>query len=1097
VQMLSIQCLSISLSVTLVLVTGGIIGGLSITFGNQATDRTKSTCQRGLEATRAASRNGFAQLDQAANDGVNQSLSSGRENAEILTQLVMTQALGTIRSQVVTFFDIAGYTGEVVKKAFYGIDHWDWGDPGLWHRTIRPMTKSLYEEGNRRGMTVISLTYSQPDVDGVPMGEGMIVSVAPQVRQTETYSAHNNIGAIKFYCDNLNQQQCAAAKCIWCSKPNGQGYCGNPMRQEGGVPMPCKTSEGWNLPVNYQEQWYQTTLFKFGLGVSDTHGNMYLGSCGWDPDCGCKALDDWRLKKGDDLAHGAPVGRYKRLDGSYPEPGDVPKSQLHEAGVCKMSEDFSGLSLQRAARLKGKYPDGVQHWTPMYGFDVSPLLATMTWFTIRNGDQTVDLFTGVNLERLSGFMADATQDLPKDSRMYIIQTDSWKKHGVCEDDFHRMLPELTMTCPVINGIIPLMVPDTPPCEVDLRVLSTLITRFNFVKEHCPVMCGVCEQGGSFPVEEYDGWLVGASHGKHYKEIPVDQSAFYEFTGLVDIIGKRAMESSDYVVANHSSMVMTQLGGFANLNKDTQWIDRDGRLWWVKREPIKIGDYEETSLDLTLILLVLRDAAMEVIDKATKETGEAIAASQEAARVWFTQREAETAEQIRKDDEETEKQKEEGFYIMIGVTVFSVSVLLAGSVVFVRLIIAPLLVLEREMAEVAVMHLEEVDRERPPSKLAEVADMQASFMQMIVNLIEYRNYMPASVLLDDDDEEEEEESVVETAKEETDASPRQSKATAGSSLQSPRGSRASKASPRGSRASSMSRSVRSKQSSVCMSPRGGGAGRAFEKQSLAKKQVSFAVITLRGWHTEATKADLSGAHGDIISSVLSVFVAQKGVPDVFSGDRILCSYNGIKATRLHKTNAALSALQGSDKAREAATAAGVLGMSTSAACVSGEVFCGNSGCTGMKRFSFFGAPVTWVWGLERVNAVLQTRILADSLISSEVNTKVQVRPIEKVKFPKRFPKDSHAISELMNEMEAAEDEWMYQLEEGEKNNKYGPWTTLVQSVMQGKFEADFTELRSAIAAMEKEGAAAVPPPLWERFNKAISEGQYAPLELLFH
>ncbi len=50
-----------------------------------------------------------------------------------------------------------------------------------------------------------------------------------------------------------------------------------------------------------------------------------------------------------------------------------------------------------------------------------------------------------------------------------------------------------------------------------------------------------------------------------------------------------------------------------------------------------------------------------------------------------------------------------------------------------------------------MRLEKVDDERPPSKLHEVRSMEASFMKMVENLREFRNFMPQSVLVDSEDE----------------------------------------------------------------------------------------------------------------------------------------------------------------------------------------------------------------------------------------------------------------------------------------------------------------------------------------------------------
>eukprot|EP00756_Hemistasia_phaeocysticola_P007020 Hpha_TRINITY_DN14091_c0_g1::TRINITY_DN14091_c0_g1_i1::g.44345::m.44345 len=1080
--MLSIQCLSIALSVTLVLVTGGIIGGLSITMGNEATDKTKTTCNKGLAATSDVCRAGFAQLDNAANDGVNQSLSSGRENAEYLTQLLMTQTLGTITTQVTTFFDTIKYTTELSRRTFRGMDVAEWGDPTLWRETLRPMARALYYEGYLRGMTILSQQWDGPPVDGVISKEAAIFTVANGVKAPgKTGSTgHAIVGQIKFTCDGLNQAQCATAECVWCSKPGTAGYCGNPMRKDTAErPAPCRA--GWSTPPGYTLKWYQTTAIPYGLGVCDRRGEMYVGSCGYDdPVCGCAAMADYRYKHGDDLDHPAPVGQYRRPDGTYPEPGTVPKSQLLEAGMCKLPESLSGLSIHRTVRDSVKFALNTQHWTPIYGGDVSPILAINCWFTTRVGDQKVETYAGVNLQRLSELMK--SSDLPRESRTYLVQTDQWKAHGTCKDDFHNLVAQLTMNCALAGQVVKMMVPGVEVCDVDLNVLSPLIAKKNIVREHCPQMCGVCD-GDKFPVEAYDGWLVGASHGTYFRALPIDESPFYNVSGELDIVGKRAIESEDNIVANHSRMVMGDLAGYANLQSDTQWIDGSGRLWWVKKQTISIGEVQTSSLQLTLVLLVLRDMAMEVIDNATEKTGREIAQRQAAARAWFAEREKETAEEIKKDNDETEREKEESFLIMILITAVSVIILLVISVVFVRLIIAPLLVLEHEMAEVAVMHLESVDRNRAQSRLAEVSAMQRSFLQMIANLIEYRNYMPQSVLCGDEEEDEEEENQsgaasVPASRDQTDPGMPGIQTSAGE---------VDFDTPAQGRRNSKDTMARAEQ-----------RAKASMEDGLRRKQVSFAVVTLRGWHQECVgKADdwVSKVHTDTLAAVLLVFQSHKGVPDVFSGDRVLCSFNGVKACRQHKVHAAKAALNGSHKAAEAAKDHNAQGL-TSASCVAGDVQCGNSGCAGMKRYTFFGSSVTWVWALERLNSSLGTTMLADSGIVCEVKGVLQVRVIDKVLFPKRW-KDPHPVSEFLGEMQVGEDEWMYQLEEGEKNNKYNAWAVFAQTVHENKFGEELEKLRAQVDKMEGEGALPVPPMVSARYRKAMEESKHSPIEILHH
>eukprot|EP00756_Hemistasia_phaeocysticola_P036442 Hpha_TRINITY_DN16642_c2_g1::TRINITY_DN16642_c2_g1_i1::g.180053::m.180053 len=750
--MLSIQCLSISLSVALVFITGGIIGGLSISTGNEATDRTKTACGRGLAATSEVCREGFAQLDRAANDGVTQSLTSARKNAEYLTQLVMGQALTTITARVESFFDNARLISEIVHGAFMGMSVEEWGDREMWRKLMRPEILSKYYQGYKRGMTILTVNYDSSEVDGVEQKERATFSLSNVVQPTEDYAAHNVVTRMKFYCDGLSKGACETENCVWCSK-GAQGYCGNPMRRINGESRPCRTSEGFSPPPGYTLKWYQLTDVPYAMGVSKRNGELYVGSCGLDdPKCGCAALRDYRLKKGNDLNEADMRGSYRRQNGSYPEPGTVSKSELLEAGICQVPQAMSQLTIQTTVFDDAKYGHNVVHWTPMYGGPTTPLLTLQCFMSAAVGDKSIKLNAGVDLERVSRFMN--SSDLPAGSRVYLVQSDAWKAGGRCQDDFHHMLRKIGMTCDIASRVLSMIVPGEDACDVDLAVLSPRIARFNTLREHCPASCGVC-RGNTFPREVYEGYLVGASHEPSYRKLPPSESNFINISGALDLVAIKAVDSTDPVVSAHAKYVTTNLTGFETLPQDTNWTDLAGQLWWVKRETIVIGELAETQLRLTLVLLVQRDKAMELIDEGMEKTKREITGRQAAAREDFAVRERETVEQIKRDDDETERKKEQGLIIMIVVAVVSVTILLVASVVLVRLFIAPLLVLESEMAQVAHMRLDIVDRGRKQSRLAEVAGMQRSFFQMVEMLIQYRSYMPHSVLCDDQEEEEQE------------------------------------------------------------------------------------------------------------------------------------------------------------------------------------------------------------------------------------------------------------------------------------------------------------------------------------------------------
>eukprot|EP01062_Namystynia_karyoxenos_P054001 TRINITY_DN4409_c0_g4_i1.p1 TRINITY_DN4409_c0_g4~~TRINITY_DN4409_c0_g4_i1.p1 ORF type:complete len:1321 (+),score=303.61 TRINITY_DN4409_c0_g4_i1:97-3963(+) len=96
-------------------------------------------------------------------------------------------------------------------------------------------------------------------------------------------------------------------------------------------------------------------------------------------------------------------------------------------------------------------------------------------------------------------------------------------------------------------------------------------------------------------------------------------------------------------------------------------------------------------------------------------------------------------------DEVDEDRRQGFTVML-VVVCVVAVALMGAAVGLTVLITqPLSGLQGQMAAVALMHLEAIDSQQRLSMLSEMRSMQISFMQMVANLVEYRSYMPQSVL----------------------------------------------------------------------------------------------------------------------------------------------------------------------------------------------------------------------------------------------------------------------------------------------------------------------------------------------------------------
>ena len=130
------------------------------------------------------------------------------------------------------------------------------------------------------------------------------------------------------------------------------------------------------------------------------------------------------------------------------------------------------------------------------------------------------------------------------------------------------------------------------------------------------------------------------------------------------------------------------------------------------------------LSLTVVLLVPKKVVLAVIMQSTKDVQHDIAT----------------------EYGEVDERRENGFAIMLG-TVVGTGVLLvcAGVYLSQRIVARPLEMVCREMADVADMKLEGIDAAAPLSRLTEVAVMQGSFRRMVACLIEYKSYLPQTVL----------------------------------------------------------------------------------------------------------------------------------------------------------------------------------------------------------------------------------------------------------------------------------------------------------------------------------------------------------------
>ena len=349
-------------------------------------------------------------------------------------------------------------------------------------------------------------------------------------------------------------------------------------------------------------------------------------------------------------------------------------------------------------------------------------------------------------------------------------------------------------------------------------------------------------------------------------------------------------------------------------------------------------------------------------------------------------------------------------LVVTVVVASVLLMLLALMLVIR-IVAPLVQLQEEMARVAVMNLSQVDETRAISNIEEVGHMQTSFLQMLRNLKEYRNYMPASVLVEDMTES----GTNDSSKDVTD----------------PTFSRTSDC-------SSLSRSL--------------VAQPFLAIQKLEQKKVAFSVVNVRSFFEvsrDLQSRKMQTQHTEYLSTVLSITQEFNGVNDGFSGDRVMTHWNGAR----HCTSPKLQAAKFSRKVHTDKTAQE---WTLSMAFVCAEVRCGNMGCQGMKKYTFLGGCVPWLHALERLNKTYGTTILHDNVTHSSVANAFYSKTIACVSYPKF--RDTLVLSELREEMKTENEEWMYQLDRCLAANPFNDHNTAMAHIFAAQWDDAVAEAK---------------------------------------
>ncbi|KAJ9455231.1 hypothetical protein DIPPA_35529 [Diplonema papillatum] len=520
-----------------------------------------------------------------------------------------------------------------------------------------------------------------------------------------------------------------------------------------------------------------------------------------------------------------------------------------------------------------------------------------------------------------------------------------------------------------------------------------------------------------------GTLIGFNAGIIQNTTNLHKISFYNVTEYpkhdeVRNHGLHVFANGGYQQAVNRERFLTYTG----VNGTTYWwqvslLSNDGDLGWY------------------VVLLIPRAEIMRNIDAKTR----VIKAETDAAR------------------READDKRRNNFVILMVVIVTSAVVLLLGSFYMSKKIITPLLDLERDMSNVALMRLDMVNLRKPLSYLHEVRRMQSSFKQMVTNLAEYRNYLPQAALVttdsgDDDDDD--------------DVSNASSKLAA------------SHPSELGSNASRHSHAVMHYMTTGIMDSRGS----ASLVEGVRKKSVSILLFNCCNWHrmmverdTEACLATLS----ELLLLLLESVQESNGVAELFSGDRLWANFNAARPLSSHRVSCATAGVIARTKM------AGRKGMpKLSFAACSGAAKVGNVGCAGMKKFSVFSTAVPWAAALERVNKEKECEGMCDLWVAKDADTKLTLRCIDLVVYPKRMVEPIR-VYEVVGLQSKVEQDWMYHIRDGSLTHVQ-TWNKAMEAVFAHDWPGAAAHLESFTG--EKDN-------MYARLQHIITEQTYAPITVM--
>eukprot|EP01061_Rhynchopus_euleeides_P036284 TRINITY_DN6117_c1_g1_i1.p1 TRINITY_DN6117_c1_g1~~TRINITY_DN6117_c1_g1_i1.p1 ORF type:complete len:431 (+),score=138.84 TRINITY_DN6117_c1_g1_i1:23-1294(+) len=348
------------------------------------------------------------------------------------------------------------------------------------------------------------------------------------------------------------------------------------------------------------------------------------------------------------------------------------------------------------------------------------------------------------------------------------------------------------------------------------------------------------------------------------------------------------------------------------------------------------------------------------------------------------------------------------------------------------------------SSIACMRLEEVDYIRHIERPSLIIQ---SLILIMDNLVEYRRYLPQTLLVERQSDSDVSESVTKNSS---------------TSLSAPTGSIG---------AATLDASTVA------------GRARVTVGVSVMRRELTIVAVNIVSFlrlfrHDDPYVA--VGLHASVAERLITIFNQTSGASETFNGDRFVATYNTVRSCVSHK-------MSGCKALTLLAPVAADLKVKFSSSCVSGTVRCGTVGCPQMKRYTFFGACVPWAFALERICKSMGVSNLIDNSIFQEA-PRFELFSMDAVLFLKHGeqPKRVYTVK-AERQMEA--EEWMYQLESCESDSQedvvWNKWAAAVMEKEWGQAE----ELWKSAKSIKVDAA--------EKLRSSFHARTWAPTEVQHH